>query len=952
MNNDNSQNPTELINPLSEKEIKVPPFTNPYNTEQLTDDSPVAYKINKLDIINKARGILRGERTLNSAELGTLIKELVKLDQFSYATEVLLVKMKWDEENGKTIQEKDYENLAKFIYKDHSLPSAFKFKKALQELTSHENISATKRCETLGLAGAIYKRKWQFDHQFKNLIVSRYYYKKGYELWKEFIKDPSNPDHKVNEDENGFNAINYAYINELMAIDKLEEHGRVTGLSGSISESLKEAHDTRMYILDQFVKDAFTSNAELLKPGCAPWIIATVAEAYFGLCYYDHALIFSQKYINHPDVQPWEKRTFSQQLYSISYLQFFLKSFNDEIDYSQSAFGEFPHKLSGKINVDGINNCLLVVKNATTQKKPLAKKEVDKEDKQGIALSGGGFRAAFFHIGVFAALAEKNLLKDIEVISCVSGGSIIGAFYYLKLKKLLETKNDDEITRKDYIQLVQEMETAFLSGVQNNLRMMIFSDFSSNLKMFNRDYSRSHRLGELYEEFLFKDLITVKRSEQEITEGKKDGEIYMSDLFIKTKDAPPDFSVAVDNWKRTNRIPQLVLNATSLNTGHNWQFTASWMGEPPGNIQPDIDVKPRLRRMYYEEAPGNYKNFRLGFAVAASSCVPVMFKPLPMFDLYPGIDLQLIDGGVQDNQGIGALIEQECRNMIISDGSGQMPTNNVATKTNANLFFRSDTILQERLRELQFLDIKQRNASTQVNKLVTAHLKSDLENRPINWKYCTDPPRTILYENVNDSSDLTRYGILRNVQLLLSEIRTDLDSFNDKEALALMYSGYAQINFEYKKQSFDNNIPEENLWEFTRIKPIVTQPNLAAENEKLFKVARRVPFKVFYLSDTVKWIVLIIAAIPLLFLVYVLFTNWDNAMDYSLINITVKVMLWTLLIFLVGLVSKVLATLLNIKSVIRKKVAFFLLLVVGFIVSNIYLKLLNPIYNKFGAFKK
>jgi len=33
-----------------------------------------------------------------------------------------------------------------------------------------------------------------------------------------------------------------------------------------------------------------------------------------------------------------------------------------------------------------------------------------------------------------------------------------------------------------------------------------------------------------------------------------------------------------------------VLNATTINTGHNWQFTASWMGEPPGNILADIDV--------------------------------------------------------------------------------------------------------------------------------------------------------------------------------------------------------------------------------------------------------------------------------------------------------------------------------------------------------------------------
>src|SRR6185436_4496549 len=144
-------------------------------------------------------------------------------------------------------------------------------------------------------------------------------------------------------------------------------------------------------------------------------------------------------------------------------------------------------------------------------------------------------------------------------------------------------------------------------------------------------------------------------------------------------------------------------------TGHNWQFTASWVGEPPGNIQADIDVKPRLRRMYYKEAPESYQKFRLGYAVGASSCVPVMFHPMPMYDLYPEIDLQLVDGSLHDNQGIAALIEQECSNMIISDASGQLPTKKTSSDNEAALFYRTDNVLQERLRELQFMDIKERN---------------------------------------------------------------------------------------------------------------------------------------------------------------------------------------------------------------------------------------------------
>jgi predicted acylesterase/phospholipase RssA len=54
--------------------------------------------------------------------------------------------------------------------------------------------------------------------------------------------------------------------------------------------------------------------------------------------------------------------------------------------------------------------------------------------KVGLALSGGGMRAALCHIGVLARLAELDALRHIDVISCVSGGSIVGAYYYMKLK--------------------------------------------------------------------------------------------------------------------------------------------------------------------------------------------------------------------------------------------------------------------------------------------------------------------------------------------------------------------------------------------------------------------------------------------------------------------------------------------------------------------------------------
>ena len=47
----------------------------------------------------------------------------------------------------------------------------------------------------------------------------------------------------------------------------------------------------------------------------------------------------------------------------------------------------------------------------------------------GLALSGGGFRAVAFHLGVLRALDDRGVLEHVEVLSTVSGGSLIGAMW-------------------------------------------------------------------------------------------------------------------------------------------------------------------------------------------------------------------------------------------------------------------------------------------------------------------------------------------------------------------------------------------------------------------------------------------------------------------------------------------------------------------------------------------
>ncbi len=47
----------------------------------------------------------------------------------------------------------------------------------------------------------------------------------------------------------------------------------------------------------------------------------------------------------------------------------------------------------------------------------------------GLALSGGGSRAMAFHLGCLRALNDLGILDRIRVISTISGGSVIGAYY-------------------------------------------------------------------------------------------------------------------------------------------------------------------------------------------------------------------------------------------------------------------------------------------------------------------------------------------------------------------------------------------------------------------------------------------------------------------------------------------------------------------------------------------
>src|SRR5262249_38043352 len=121
----------------------------------------------------------------------------------------------------------------------------------------------------------------------------------------------------------------------------------------------------------------------------------------------------------------------------------------------------------------------------------------------GLALSGGGFRAAFFHLGVLARLAETGELRRVEVLSTVSGGSIVGALYYLVVKDLLEGVPDADVTDEHYVQVVKRVEAVLFDGVARHVRANAYANLGKNFRMRRADYSRSDRIGELYDELFY-----------------------------------------------------------------------------------------------------------------------------------------------------------------------------------------------------------------------------------------------------------------------------------------------------------------------------------------------------------------------------------------------------------------------------------------------------------------
>jgi len=178
--------------------------------------------------------------------------------------------------------------------------------------------------------------------------------------------------------------------------------------------------------------------------------------------------------------------------------------------------------------------------------------------------------------------------------------------------------------------------------------------------------------------------------------------LFMDHLPFRPLDHDPDLAGSASfnpdrhNWLRTDNVPVLVINATTVNTGHAWQFTPDWMGESPWSVHEVADTVPRLEWHKYDRGQG--WRIRVGRAVAASACVPGVFSPLRLER--------------RSKPGAKGLV---------------------------TFFGRSMETLMERIRQTAYGDLSARVQSGLLRGLMLVHMKDGLDTDPIQLPFSRIP---------------------------------------------------------------------------------------------------------------------------------------------------------------------------------------------------------------------
>ncbi|HUP63026.1 MAG TPA: patatin-like phospholipase family protein [Thermoanaerobaculia bacterium] len=425
----------------------------------------------------------------------------------------------------------------------------------------------------------------------------------------------------------------------------------------------------------------------------------------------------------------------------------------------------------------------------------------------GLALSGGGFRAAAFHLGVLKRLRELGLLSRLHILSTVSGGSIAGAVWaFLHSAVGMEAASDGHtITEED---VWSDVESTLLSTMIRGVRgVVVLSAFIFPAVVLALIAGGVLLLSGVTMPRILVAVVAVLALAYvcwHYFAAAALEKCYEKDFYGKLK------------LKDIAALPLVMLNATTLNFGHHVVFSNMEPDTSYAGLLSDLMRRTTARSALLRSRPSISmpRATTIARAVAASSAFPGAFAPLRftrVFDRVVGFfrkplwgesvssgELSVIDGGVFDNQGTH-LIGHLCHHLIISDGAGALqeqrrPSTWQIWPPGKGIIFRAQDIIYERLRDLGYAHLEERRAfSETLLRCAGAETMREMERerqgpylRSYSYVELMPPKRFAWIDG--------EQRLPEELLPLVAAIRTDLDRFSKIEISALMFHGYTMID--------------------------------------------------------------------------------------------------------------------------------------------------------------
>jgi len=375
-------------------------------------------------------------------------------------------------------------------------------------------------------------------------------------------------------------------------------------------------------------------------------------------------------------------------------------------------------------------------------------------NKIGLALSGGGYRAAAYHIGALRALHKLGVLDQIDYISSVSGGAIIAAFYglhngnYDSFEKTFSSKLQKGVLIWPIVNLVLIFTLVALAfwygegwGLLGAIVLLWF--------VWYKVVPVSYLIAKSYDKLFFS--------------GK--------------------------TLKNLKERPVVTINATDYPTVS--QFTFS---------------RERMYNYYYGKGAFYHENFPVSKAVMASSCVPFAFCPIRIPKTFlTGMMKRkdppmLLDGGLYDNQGTHMLTDKmspyKCNYVIVSDAGNGIISGKHAFNP-LIILKRTSEVFMQRIKKIQIQQNLYMGAHPE-KRFAYALLEWDVDDRMFqgfvdNLKSCNIYPEVIASHGIPETdivqlknSETTDEARKRIVDLLKknvkwNELRTMKPSENEHQ---------------------------------------------------------------------------------------------------------------------------------------------------------------------------